>query len=76
METIVINVKPIVAEKISELLLERANHRWQPLYVRRETENGFEIFVNNGHMDKIVFRYTDDNGNRKFEYDESRVLIL
>jgi hypothetical protein len=74
MRTTVIHANLKAANEIATKLLDYKNKNAKPLFTRQEIENGFEIKgkkkIEDVWQDVVVFRYIDDNGRRKFDYDE------
>ncbi len=71
MKTTVLKASKELAEDISGDLLSRRSATNKPVFKKTEIENGFEISGRRKDEGEIiVFRFVDDQGRKRFDYDE------
>lgn len=71
MKTTVLKASKELAEDISGDLLSRRSAADRPVFKRTEIENGFEISgQRKDEGEVVVFRFVDEQGRKRFDYDE------
>jgi len=70
MKSTVIKASEATANEISTDLLSRKSSKGKEVFHRIEITQGFEIKANYKGNEITVFRYTNDNGRKRFDYDE------
>lgn len=64
-----------LANATAKTLLAIKDGNGRPQYCKKKNDKGFEIVDKTGEEEKVVFRYTNNNGRRKMDYDEGLISI-
>lgn len=70
MKTTVLKACKQTADMVAKDLLSRTSPAGKPIFRKVEITDGFEIRARYKGNEVVVFRYTNDNGRERFDYEE------
>ena len=76
MNTTIIHASEELAKTVAEDLLNRKSKNGNLLFKQREIENGFEIYGYKQGVENLAFRYINDEGRKRFDYNEKLLTFF